>query len=416
MTPLTILFLCLLLLATTVLLYLSYRQSTHVRAHRGAVPTDFAAVITLEQHRHAADYSNAKSRLERVDLVLSLLITLVWTLGGGITALQQWAAAVVGSWGTLAADVVLIVAFLLISTLVGIPLALYRTFVVEVRFGFNKTTPRIFLTDLLISTALTLVIGGPLIALFLWVVAQAGTSWWLWGWGLLLVFQLVGIWVFPTFIAPLFNRFTPLDDAELQHRIEGLLARTGYCAAGLYVMDASRRSGHGNAYFTGLGNAKRIVFYDTLLTQLDHAQIEAVLAHEIGHDKRHHIPQMIAGFAVLSLIGFAVVGWLMTQPAVWAAIGVADAGMGSRLLALLLVLPACTFFVDPLVAWRSRVAEFEADAYAVAQTSADAMAAALVSIYRENAGTLTPDPWYAAWHYSHPPASERVGHIRRSAS
>lgn len=416
MTAVTIVFYALLALATTVLIGLSLRQTRHVRAHRDAVPADFAAVISLDTHQHAADYSNAKSRLERVELLLSLAVTLAWTLGGGITALQGWAQMVAGQWGMVAADTVLILAFLLSSSLIGIPLAVYRTFVTEVRYGFNKTTPRIFLTDLLTSTALTLLIGGPLIALFLWVLSLTGSSWWMWGWALLNLFQLVAIWVMPTFIAPLFNRFTPLTDQVLHERVEGLLTRTGYRAAGLFVMDASRRSGHGNAYFTGLGNAKRIVLFDTLLQQLTHEQVEAVLAHEIGHDKKQHIRKMIGFFAALSFVAFALLGWLFGQPMVWAALGVHNPSMGALLLATIVALPACTFFIDPLLAWRSRVHEFEADAYARTHTSADAMVGALVSLYRDNAGTLTPDPLYAAWHYSHPPASERVAHIRQRAS
>ena len=407
----TILFLSLLSIGTIVLMWLSLRQSHHIAQHRDAVPADFADVITLASHQNAAAYSIAKGQLERVDLVWGVVLTLGWTLGGGIDALTQWGQSL--GLSPLWSGVCVILGFLLISSVLGIPLALYRTFVTEVRFGFNKTTPRIFITDLLTSTLLTILIGGPLIAAFLWVMEAMGTTWWVYGWVLLNVIQLLAIWIYPTYIAPLFNRFSPLSDPDLVARIEGLLARTGFASAGLFVMDASKRSGHGNAYFTGLGPVKRIVFFDTLLTQLDGAQIEAVLAHELGHDKKNHIPKMVLAMAVLSFMGFALIGWLMQQSWLYTDLGVQLPSTAAALILAIVCLPACTFMLDPLQAWWSRRHEFEADAYAVAHTSVDAMAGALVSIYRENAGTLTPDPLYAAWHYSHPPASERVAHIRR---
>ena len=407
----TILFLSLLSIGTIVLMWLSLRQTRYVAQHRDAVPADFATVIELATHQHAAAYSNAKSRLERVDVLLGAVLTLGWTLGGGIDALSQWGLTL--NLSPLLTGVCVFLAFLLLSSVLGIPLSLYRTFVTEVRFGFNKTTPRIFLTDLLTSTVLTILIGGPLIAAFLWVMEAMGERWWLYAWVLLNAIQLLAIWIYPTYIAPLFNRFSPLSDPELVARIEGLLQRTGFASAGLFVMDASKRSGHGNAYFTGIGPVKRIVFFDTLLTQLTGPQIEAVLAHELGHDKKHHIPKMVCAMAVLSLIAFAALGWLIAQPWLYTGLGVQTPSTAVALILAIVCLPACTFMLDPLQAWWSRRHEFEADAYAVAHTSVDAMAGALVAIYRENAGTLTPDPLYAAWHYSHPPASERVAHIRR---
>ncbi len=407
----TILFLSLLSIGTIVLMWLSLRQTRYVAQHRDAVPADFATVIELATHQHAAAYSNAKSRLERVDVLLGAVLTLGWTLGGGIDALSQWGLTL--NLSPLLTGVCVFLAFLLLSSVLGIPLSLYRTFVTEVRFGFNKTTPRIFLTDLLTSTVLTILIGGPLIAAFLWVMEAMGERWWLYAWVLLNAIQLLAIWIYPTYIAPLFNRFSPLSDPELVARIEGLLQRTGFASAGLFVMDASKRSGHGNAYFTGIGPVKRIVFFDTLLTQLTGPQIEAVLAHELGHDKKHHIPKMVGAMAVLSLIAFAALGWLIAQPWLYTGLGVQTPSTAVALILAIVCLPACTFMLDPLQAWWSRRHEFEADAYAVAHTSVDAMAGALVAIYRENAGTLTPDPLYAAWHYSHPPASERVAHIRR---
>jgi len=256
-------------------------------------------------------------------------------------------------------------------------------------------------------------LGVPLLAAVLWLMDRMGGLWWLYVWMTWVSFNLLVLVLYPTVIAPLFNRFSPLSDPDLVARIEGLLARTGFASAGLFVMDASKRSGHGNAYFTGLGPVKRIVFFDTLLTQLDGAQIEAVLAHELGHDKKNHIPKMVLAMAVLSFVGFAFIGWLMQQSWLYTSLGVQLPSTAAALILAIVCLPACTFMLDPLQAWWSRRHEFEADAYAVAHTSVDAMAGALVSIYRENAGTLTPDPLYAAWHYSHPPASERVAHIRR---
>ncbi|MFM2309008.1 MAG: hypothetical protein RLY87_1129 [Chloroflexota bacterium] len=410
----TIIFLLLMAMGTLLLLWLSLRQSRHIAQHRDAVPSDFAEVITLANHQHAAAYSIAKGQLERIELVYGALLALGWTLGGGIDALTRWGNAL--GFSPLMSGVCTILGFLVLSSVFGIPLALYRTFVTEVRFGFNKTTPRIFVTDLLTSTLLTICIGGPIIAAFLWVMDVAGQTWWIYGWVLLNAIQLLAIWIYPTYIAPLFNRFSPLTDPDLVNRIEGLLARTGFASSGLFVMDASKRSGHGNAYFTGLGPVKRIVFFDTLLSQLDGPQIEAVLAHELGHDKKNHIPKMVVGMALLSFVGFALIGWLMQQPWLFTDLGVTLPTTASALLLAVVCLPACTYMLDPLQAWWSRRHEFEADAYAVEHTSVDAMAGALVGIYRENAGTLTPDPLYAAWHYSHPPASERVAHIRRASA
>jgi len=406
MTSVTLLFLGLLSAHTALLLWLSWRQSRHVAQHRGAVPSAFAAVITLAQHQKAADYTVAKGALERVEIVVSALLTLGWTLGGGLEWLQQrWSTLTDPLW----AGTALMVSWLLISTVLRIPLRIYRTFVIEERFGFNNATPRTFGSDALKSLVLTLVIATPVVAVVLWLMAGLGAWWWLAVWVVLNLFQLVGIWLYPAVIAPWFNTFTPLPAGELSARVAGLLARTGYVAGGLFVMDASRRSGHGNAYFTGVGRTKRIVFFDTLLAQLTPAQVEAVLAHEIGHDQHRHISKMIVMNAVATLAGLAVLAWLLPQAWVYAGLGVSEPSLAVALVLFLLVVPVATFMIDPLLSAWSRRMEFEADAYAVAHTNADDMVGALVSIYRDNAGTLTPDPLYAAYHYSHPPASERIG-------
>jgi STE24 endopeptidase len=300
------------ILATLVRLWLLWRQMSHVATHRATVPAAFVERLSLAEHHKAADYTSAKCRVAMVDAVLDSVVLLGWTLGGGLDWLNQQSLAL--GWSPLWSGVLLSVVWMVLSSAVGIPIALYRTFGLEAHFGFNKTTPIMFVTDLLKSAVLALLIGTPLVALVLWMMAGLGEYWWVYGWGALSAFQLIAVWAYPTFIAPLFNKFTPLIDVELVPRIEALLARVGFASSGLFVMDASRRSGHGNAYFTGLGNKKRIVFYDTLLAQLTPGQVEAVLAHELGHFKLRHIPKMIAASLGMSLVGFGVLAWLLHAP------------------------------------------------------------------------------------------------------
>ena len=401
------------ILATLVRLWLLWRQMSHVATHRATVPAAFVERLSLAEHHKAADYTSAKCRVAMVDAVLDSVVLLGWTLGGGLDWLNQQSLAL--GWSPLWSGVVLIVVWMVLSSAVGIPIALYRTFGLEAHFGFNKTTPVMFVTDLLKSAVLALLIGTPLVALVLWMMEALGSYWWVYGWGALSAFQLIAVWAYPTFIAPLFNKFTPLIDAELVPRIETLLARVGFASSGLFVMDASRRSGHGNAYFTGLGNKKRIVFYDTLLAQLTPGQVEAVLAHELGHFKLRHIPKMIAASLGMSLAGFGVLAWLLHAPWFFAGLGVTGSGTALALVLFVLISPVFTLFFDPLSAYWSRRHEFEADAFAVAHTTAADMIGALVILFRENASTLTPDPLYAAWYYSHPPAPERIGQIEHTA-
>ena len=401
------------ILATLVRLWLLWRQMSHVATHRATVPAAFVARLSLAEHHKAADYTSAKCRVAMVDAVLDSVVLLGWTLGGGLDWLNQQSLAL--GWSPLWSGVLLIVVWMVLSSAVGIPIALYRTFGLEAHFGFNKTTPVMFVTDLLKSAVLALLIGTPLVALVLWMMEALGSYWWVYGWGALSAFQLIAVWAYPTFIAPLFNKFTPLIDVELVPRIEALLARVGFASSGLFVMDASRRSGHGNAYFTGLGNKKRIVFYDTLLAQLTPGQVEAVLAHELGHFKLRHIPKMIAASLGMSLAGFGVLAWLLHAPWFFAGLGVTGSGTALALVLFVLISPVFTLFFDPLSAYWSRRHEFEADAFAVAHTTAADMIGALVILFRENASTLTPDPLYAAWYYSHPPAPERIGQIEHTA-
>jgi len=401
------------ILATLVRLWLLWRQMSHVATHRATVPAAFVERLSLAEHHKAADYTSAKCRVSMVDAVLDSVVLLGWTLGGGLTWLNQQSLEL--GWSPLWSGVVLIVVWMVLSSAVGIPIALYRTFGLEAHFGFNKTTPAMFVTDLLKSALLALLIGTPLVALVLWMMEALGSYWWVYGWGALSAFQLIAVWAYPTFIAPLFNKFTPLIDVELVPRIEALLARVGFASSGLFVMDASRRSGHGNAYFTGLGNKKRIVFYDTLLAQLTPGQVEAVLAHELGHFKLRHIPKMIAASLGMSLVGFGVLAWLLHAPWFFAGLGVTGSGTALALVLFVLISPVFTLFFEPLSAYWSRRHEFEADAFAVAHTTAADMIGALVILFRENASTLTPDPLYAAWYYSHPPAPERIGQIEHTA-
>ncbi|QTR53520.1 M48 family metallopeptidase [Thiothrix unzii] len=410
MQTFTYLFLVFLFASTLVQLYLSLRQKQHVAAHRAAVPTAFADKVTLAEHQKAADYTLAKGGFGRIEVVLGLVILLGWTLAGGLAWLDSvWRSL---GWSDLYTGTAVIVSLLLISSVLDLPASLYRSFVLEQRFGFNKMTPLTFASDLLKSTALSLVIGVPFVMLILWLMGFAGAYWWLYAWAALTAFSLLMTWAYPKFIAPLFNKFNPLEEGEVATRIDALLTRAGFNSNGVFVMDGSRRSAHGNAYFTGFGKNKRIVFFDTLLKHLTPAQVEAVLAHELGHFKRKHIVKGMVLSMSMTLAGFAVLAWLMQQTWFYAAFGVQDSTYMALLL-FLLVSPAFTFFIGPLMAWWSRKHEFEADAFAAEQSSSAELIAALVGLYKENASTLTPDPWYSAFYDSHPPAAIRIAHLQQ---
>ncbi|MBN9367919.1 MAG: M48 family metallopeptidase [Comamonadaceae bacterium] len=397
--------------------WLASRQIRHVARHRAQVPAPFAERIPLPAHHKAADYTLAKARLGLLDMALGAAVLVGWTLLGGLDLLNQALLAWLG--GGMVQQLALLAAFALISGLIDLPLSLAQTFGVEQRFGFNQMTWKLWLSDLLKSTLVGALIGLPIAALILWLMGAAGPLWWLWAWGAWMGFNVLLMWVYPSFIAPLFNRFQPLQDEALKARVTALMQRCGFAAKGLFVMDGSRRSAHANAYFTGFGAAKRVVFYDTLLQQLTPAEVEAVLAHELGHFKHRHIAQRMAGLFALSLAGFALLGWLSTQGWFYTGLGVVpnlslDGAAPNDALALLLFLlavPVFSFFIAPLMAQWSRRHEFQADAYAMAQADGGALASALLKLYQDNASTLTPDPLYVKYYYSHPPATERLARL-----
>lgn len=402
-------FLTALIAGTMLQLWLAGRQARHVLAHRDEVPAPFRGVITPEDHRRAADYTVARVRLERWQLLWDALIVYGWTLGGGLQLLTDaWSRIDLAEpWH----GAVLVLLMLAVSDLLELPLQLRRIFGIEQRFGFNRLTPWGFVRDKLLTGLLMIVLGLPLLGALLWLMQAAGNWWWLWAWLLWMGFSLFISWAWPVLIAPLFNRFEPLPEGPLRQRLEALLARCGFTSKGLFVMDGSRRSSHGNAYFTGLGKAKRIVFFDTLLDGLSDEQVEAVLAHELGHYKLRHIQKMLLMQGLLSLGALALLGWLTEQPWFYAGLGVSEATPATALALFLLALPVFSVFFSPLLSLLSRRHEFEADAFAAQQTSAQALIDGLLQMYRDNASTLTPDPLYAMFHYSHPPASERIAHL-----
>ena len=397
---------------------LASRQIRHVARHRATVPAAFAQTITPEAHQKAADYTITKARFGLLDTALEAAVLLGWTLLGGLDWLNQTLLAALG--GGMVQQLTLLAAFSLIGGLIGLPLAWWSTFRIEERFGFNKMTLSLWLGDLLKGALVGALVGLPIAALVLWLMGAAGASWWVWAWGVWMAFNLLALVLYPTLIAPLFNKFEPLQDETLKTRVNALMQRCGFAAKGLFVMDGSKRSAHANAYFTGFGAAKRVVFFDTLLQQLNPAEIDAVLAHELGHYKRRHILQRIVLMFALSLLGFALLGWVSGQIWFYTGLGVMpslDAPNNAlALLLFMMVVPLFTYFLSPLMARLSRSHEFEADAYAMAQTNGQDLASALLKLYKDNASTLTPDPVFARFYYSHPPASERIARLRATGT
>ncbi|HMS26867.1 MAG TPA: M48 family metallopeptidase [Burkholderiaceae bacterium] len=419
-TIFSLVFAGLLVLVLIVKYWLAMRQIRHVAQHRNHVPDAFVNNISLSAHQKAADYTLTKARLGLLELALGTALLVAWTLMGGLHALNSWLLGLVGnSYGGMAQQLALFVSFAVIGSLIDLPFTLYQTFVIEERFGFNKMTFKLWLADAVKSSLLGALIGLPLAALILWLMGAAGTYWWLWTWGVWMVFNLLILLLYPTVIAPIFNKFKPLEDEILKTRVTALMQRCGFAAKGLFVMDGSKRSGHGNAYFTGFGASKRVVFYDTLLAKLAPAEVDAVLAHELGHFKHKHVTKRMLALFALSLIGFALLGWLSAQTWFYTGLGVipnqlTNTGVPDNALALLLLLlalPVFTFFISPLFAQLSRMHEFEADAYAVQQTAGGDLAQALLKLYDDNASTLTPDPLFVKFYYSHPPASERLARM-----
>ena len=405
----TTLFIAAVVIATAVELWLALRQITAVASHRDRIPEPFAGQLSAEDHRKAADYTVAKARLGMVSTVIDSIVTLALTVGGGIAAIDAlWRHT---GWGEPWLGLAVIGTVAAVMGILGLPLSAVRTFRLEAAFGFNRMTPMLFLGDLAKGILLGVLIGGPLVLAVLELMDHAGRWWWLAAFGCWLVVTLLITWAWPAFIAPLFNKFSPLEDTSLKGRIEALLERCGFRSSGVFVVDGSRRSAHGNAYFTGIGRHKRIVFFDTLLKQLASPEIEAVLAHELGHFRLRHVRQRLLVSFVTMLVGFALLGWLAGKPGFYRALGVPTPSTHAALILFALVVPVALFFTTPLGSLWSRRHEFAADRFASQHASARELASALVKLYRENASTLTPDPVYTAFYYSHPPALERIARL-----
>ncbi len=414
---LTLMFGAALVGSLAVQFWLASRQMRHVAAHRDAVPAPFSQTITLPAHQKAADYTLAKGRFGLVTTAFGTVVLLGWTLLGGLDALNVAVRdAVQPRLGDMAYQLALLCAFVAIGGVLELPFDWISTFRIEQRFGFNRVTPKMFVVDRIKAVIVGALIGLPIAALILWIMDAAGGRWWLWAWAAWVGFNLLILVLYPTVIAPLFNKFKPLDDESLKERVQSLMKRCGFSVKGLFVMDGSKRSAHANAYFTGLGMAKRVVFFDTLLAKLSPGEVEAVLAHELGHFKYKHVMKRMVLMFAASLAGFALLGWLASQVWFYTALGVQpNMSAPNDALALqlfVLVVPVFAFFVSPLLARWSRQHEFEADAYACAQADGSDLAAALLKLHEDNASTLTPDPLYVRFYYSHPPATERLAALR----
>jgi STE24 endopeptidase len=417
---LSLVFVAALLVSLLVKFWLATRQMRHVAAHRDAVPPAFANSVSLQAHQKAADYTLAKARFGLLSMAFGSALLVAWTLLGGLDTLNTAVRDFMQPrWGNMAYQLALFAAFGLISGLLDLPFELYGTFRIEQRFGFNRMTWRLYVGDMAKGLVVGVAVGLPIAALILWIMGAAGATWWLWAWVAWMGFNVLILVLYPTVIAPLFNKFEPLADESLKARVQALMARCGFAAKGLFVMDGSRRSAHGNAYFTGFGAAKRVVFFDTLLGKLSPGEVEAVLAHELGHFKHRHVQKRIASMFAISLAGFALLGWLSTQTWFYTGFGVrpsVDAPNDAlALLLFLMVVPVFGFFVSPLLAQLSRKHEFEADAYACKQADGRDLAAALLKLHEDNASTLTPDPLYVRFYYSHPPAVERLAALTHQA-
>lgn len=411
MNWITPLFLFALTLNVLIEVWLNIKNQFHIGKHRQSVPEEFSEMVTLEAHQKAADYSRAKLQLGRLGLFYDAAILLFMTLGGGFQEIYNlWlTTALEPVWR----DVAFLLSALWLVSLLHLPFSIISTFKIEAEFGFNKTTPLKFITDLLKQWALMIVLGVPLI----WVVISIMTSyidqaWWFYTWVVWMGFQFILMWAYPKWIAPIFNKFSPLEDEAMKLRISKLLERTGFESNGIFVMDGSSRSGHGNAYFTGMGKNKRIVFFDTLLEKLSPEEVEAVLAHELGHFKHGHIRQRLIESTFLTLAGLALLGWLIQLPEFYSGLGMSSQTAAIALLLFMTAVPSIFFFMGPISAFKSRKHEFEADAFAAKHVGAEHLISALLKMYRDNASTLTPDPTFSAYHDSHPPAKIRIDHLK----
>ena len=406
-TALTVVFLVLLLITTATRVWLGHRHVAHIQAHRTQVPEAFSETISLQAHQKAADYSAAKTRLRNQEVIAQAVLLVLLTIGGGLQLIDAGWRAALPDFEILRGALVIMTA-LVISGIIELPFDYYKTFVIDERFGFNKMTPKMFFTDMVKHTIVGILLGAPILFAALYLMQGAGDYWWIYLWVVWSVFNLLMLAIYPTFIAPLFNKFSPLNDEPLKARIEALLKKCGFKSQGLFVMDGSTRSSHGNAYFTGFGSSKRVVFFDTLLERLDADEIEAVLAHELGHFKHRHVIKRIALMFLVSFLGLALLGWLKQQGWFYSGLGVTEASDYMALLLFLLVTPVFLFLLRPLLASYSRKNEFEADEYAAKNADANYLIEALVKLYRDNASTLTPDPLHSAFYDSHPPASIRI--------
>ena len=390
--------------------FLVQKHINCVRSNRDNVPEEFNDKISLEAHQKAADYTEAKVKTGLFELMIGSAFLLLWTLAGGLQLLDNWLRTF--GMSEIFTGTALILGVFAIMAILELPLSLFKIFKIEQSFGFNKMTPKIFFVDLLKHTIVGFLIGAPLLLFVLWIMENSGTYWWIYVWFTWLTFSLLMMWAYPAFIAPIFNKFRELENDELKTRIESLLARNGFKSNGIFVMDGSTRSTHGNAYFTGLGANKRIVFFDTLIDELSYDEIEAVLAHELGHFKCNHIRKRILLLATIFFIGLAILGWLINQTWFYNGLGINETSTYMALLLFVMISPAFTFFMQPIFSFISRQHEFEADDFAAGQAQTENLITALVNLYRENANTLTPDPLYSAFHDSHPPAPIRIAHLK----
>lgn len=407
---LTVTFIALVVITTLIRLWLGSRHINYIQKHRTAVPEAFSASISLDAHQKAADYSTAKSKLALFATIASAIVLLILTVGGGLQWIDtHWREMLPDQ--TMIRGALVIVSAIIASSIIDLPFDYYQTFTVDEKFGFNKMTRKMFFVDMLKHAFVGVLLGAPILFAALWLMESAGSYWWFYLWVVWTAFNLLMLAVYPTFIAPLFNKFTPLEDASLKARIEALLTKCGFKSQGLFVMDGSTRSSHGNAYFTGFGASKRVVFFDTLLERLDENEIEAVLAHELGHFKHNHVVKRIAMVFAMSFVGLAILGWLINQVWFYQALGVAEPSTYMALILFMFAAPVFLFVLKPFMAYYSRLNEFEADDYAAKNSSAKSLVEALVKLYRDNASTLTPDPLHSAFYDSHPPASIRINKL-----
>ncbi|HAY40933.1 MAG TPA: peptidase M48 [Gammaproteobacteria bacterium] len=393
------------------LLYLNLRQNRAVKKSFDSVPQDFINNISIEEHQKAANYTQAKIKIGNIEMIFSSAILLLWTIGGGIDYLDQvWQSQ---TDNNLSLGVGVLISIMIIGSIIDLPFSIYRTFVLEQNFGFNKTNIKTFISDIIKALLITLAIGLPMIYLILYLMSIMGDEWWLYVWAVITTFSLIMLWLYPSYIAPIFNKFKPLDDVDLKNKIEDLLNRTGFKSDGVFVMDGSKRSSHGNAYFTGIGKNKRIVFFDTLLKGMEDKEVEAILAHELGHFHHKHIRKHMASSFAISLTGLALLGYLINKDWFFNGLGVSDPSNHTALILFALVIPVFSFFVSPIGNYLSRKHEFEADAFAAKHTNPKDLVSSLVKLYRDNASTLTPDPIYSSFHDSHPSASIRIRELKK---